>query len=121
MKKIYQILLLTILISSFSLQNKNVINENENTLGEVVTAIENSNFNYFIKQFQNNKLKVNQRIEGKTILILASIYDNPEMIRFLIQNGAHFNGECSKGFDAIYYAKIHKSYYALAELIVLKA
>ena len=87
MKKIYQILLLTILISSFSLQNKNVINENENTLGEVVTAIENSNFNYFIEQFQSNKLKVNQRIEGKTMLILASIYDNPEMIRFLIQNG----------------------------------
>jgi len=49
MKKTYQILLLTILISSFSLQNKNVINENENTLGEVVTAIENSNFNFFIE------------------------------------------------------------------------
>ena len=45
-------------------------------------------YNFFIEQFQSNKLKVNQRIEGKTMLILASIYDNPEMIRFLIQNGA---------------------------------
>ena len=57
MKKTYKILLLTILLSSFSLQNKNVINENENTLSEIVTAIENSNFNYFIQQFQSNKLK----------------------------------------------------------------
>lgn len=121
MKKTYQILLLTILISSFSLQNKNVINENENTLGEVVTAIENSNFNYFIEQFQSNTLRVNQRIDGKTMLILASIHDKPEMIRFLILNGAHFDGKCSNGYDAIHYAKIHKSYYALAELIVLKA
>ena len=52
MKKIYQILLLTILISSFSIQNKNVINENENTLGEVVTAIENSNFNTLLNNFK---------------------------------------------------------------------
>ena len=55
------------------------------------------------------------------MLILASIYDKPEMIRFLIQNGAHFDGQCSEGYDAIHYAKINKSYYALAELIVLKA
>lgn len=121
MKKIYQILLLTILICSFSIEDKNQINKNENILGEVVNAIENSNFSYFTEQFQKNTLKVNQTIDGKTMLILASIYDKPEMIRFLIQNGAHFNGECSKGFDAMYYAKIHKSYYALAELIVLKA
>ena len=37
--------------------------------------------------------------------MILAFYDNPEMIRFLIQNGAHFNGECSKGFDAMYYAK----------------
>ena len=55
------------------------------------------------------------------MLILASIHDKPEMIRFLILNGAHFDGKCSNGYDAIHYAKIHKSYYALAELIVLKA
>jgi len=119
MKKIYQILLLAILFSSFSFQNKNVANEN--ILGEVINAIENSNFNYFIEQFQSNTLRVNQRIDGKTMLILASIHDKPEMIRFLILNGAHFDGKCSNGYDAIYYAKIHKSYYALAELIVLKA
>ena len=44
-----------------------MINENEHTLGEVVTAIENNNFNYFIEQFQSNKLKVNQKFEGKTM------------------------------------------------------
>ena len=102
MKKIYQILLLAILISSFSLKDKN-----ENILGEVVNAIENSNFSYFIEQFQNNTLKVNQTIDGKTMLILASIYDKPEMIRFLIQNGAHFDGQCSEGYDALYLSLIH--------------
>jgi len=43
------------------------------------------------------------------------------MVNFLIQNGANLKTLCVNGFNAFQYAKKNKSYYALAELIVISA
>ena len=90
-------------------------------MNEVLLAIQSDNYQYFIESFAKGKLNVNQSINGKTILIYATILNKPEMIRLLIQSGAFFSAECSKGQTAMDYAYENNSYKALAELIVIAA
>tara|TARA_B100001996_G_C18666335_1_gene595023 strand:- start:2066 stop:2428 length:363 start_codon:yes stop_codon:yes gene_type:complete len=88
---------------------------------KITSAIENNDYTFFENAFKTKTLNVNQKINGKTLLIYASILDKPEMVNFLIQNGANLKTLCVNGFNAFQYAKKNKSHYALAELIVISA
>ena len=94
----------------------------ENKLeNEIIDAIKSDDYDYFITSFSEGELDVNQIINGKTLLIYASILNKPEMINLLISQGAFFSLECDDGYTAMDHAIKNNSIKAIAELIVISA
>ncbi len=88
---------------------------------KILNAIENENYNFIENSIDNNTTSPNARINGKTLLIYACIYDQPEMVLLLLSKGADLNLVCDLGMSAEEYAVMHNSIYALAQIIVVKA
>ncbi|RYJ44857.1 ankyrin repeat domain-containing protein [Flavobacterium beibuense] len=58
-----------------------------------------------VKKFIEYGVDVNETSNGKTPLMLAARYNNVEIIKLLVDNGAYVNAKDDKGFTALKYAE----------------
>ncbi|MBF01234.1 MAG: hypothetical protein CMP77_14845 [Flavobacterium sp.] len=69
-----------------------------------------------VKKFIEYGADVNEKSNGATPLMLAARYNQVEMIKLLLENGANLRLEDQKGFTAIKYAELSNAKEALAVL-----
>ena len=86
-----------------------------------VEAIKNENYELFESLLKEGKVNVNHLYNGKTFVIYACIYNKPEMVRILYNNGADIGIRCEDGYLPEDHAKANDSYHALSELVIIKA
>ena len=94
---------------------------NNNLEAQVLEAISNDNYQFIETKLDNYIIDPNAKINGKTLLIHACIYDKPEMVLLLLNKGASLNLPCDNGFTPEEHARINNSIYALAQIIIIKA
>lgn len=70
-----------------------------------------------VKKFIEYGVNVNDTSNGLTPLMLASRYNNVEIIKVLLANGANKKIKDEKGYDALKYAEMSKASDALEVLM----
>ena len=80
-----------------------------------------NNINDVKKILSSRKLSANSVIDGKPLLVHAVLSDNPNIVNLLVRYGAQpFTDVCSEGLNAMEWSIKSNSYFARAELIVIK-
>ena len=69
-----------------------------------------------VKKFIEYGVDVNETSNGKTPLMLAARYNNVEIMKLLIDNGAKVSAKDEKGYTALKYAEAANAQYAIAYL-----
>lgn len=93
----------------------------DNLESQLLKAISNDNYQFIETNINNSNIDANAKINGKTLLIHACIYDKPEMILLLLNKGASLNLPCDNGLTPEEHARLNNSIYALAQIIIIKA
>jgi ankyrin repeat protein len=116
MKKIIFFLLITnFSFASFDLNYNLSIEE------LMLKSIKSNNFDDVQKLLSSRKISARKVINGKPLLVHAVINDNPNIVNLLVRYGAQpFIDVCSDGLNAFEWSVKSNSYYARAELIVIK-
>ena len=84
-------------------------------------AIRNDNYSYLEEFFTKNPNLINERFDGKSLIIHSAILNKPEMIRLFFTLGVDINTRCEEGYSPEEHAMYNNSINALAEIIVIKA
>jgi len=116
MKKI----ILFLLITNFSFASLD-LNNNSSVEELMLKSIKSNNFDNVQKLLFERKISSRKIVDGKPLLVHAVINDNPNIVNLLIRFGAQpFIDVCSEGLNAMEWSVKSNSYYARAELIVIK-
>lgn len=86
-----------------------------------VEAIMKENYNLLDSLLKEGKVNINHFYNGKTFVIYAYIFNKPEVVRFLYNNGANVGIRCEDGYLPEDHAKANDSIHALSEIIIIKA
>ena len=89
---------------------------------QVLSAIQNEDYNKIENLIKSKKLSPHARINGKPLIIHAAIHDKAEMILLLANYGALLvEPFCDEGKDIMDHAIENKSIHAQAQLIIIRA
>lgn len=89
---------------------------------QVLSAIQNEDYNKIENLIKSEELSPHTRINGKPLIIHAAIHDKAEMILLLANYGALLvEPFCDEGKDIMDYAIENKSIHAQAQLIIIRA
>lgn len=92
-----------------------------NLEAQLVDAVANQDYVFVEKAIDTNLIDANTKINGKTLLIYACIYDQAEMVLLLLNKGAALDVPCELGYTPEEHAVMNNSIYALAQIIIVKA
>ena len=88
---------------------------------KLLDAVAHEDYIFVEQAIDTNLITPNKKIEGKTLLIYACIYDKAEMVLLLLNKGAALEMPCDEGLTAEEYAIINNSIHALAQIIIVKS
>ena len=93
----------------------------EITTDNIISAIENNDFEFIERIISKGLVDRNGLYDGKTLLIHAVIDDNAEMINVLVRKGCSLSVTGEDGYLPEECAKKLNKFHALAEIIVITA
>lgn len=89
---------------------------------ELLSAINEGNYNKVNSILTVNRIHASEKIDGKPLLVHAVIADKANIVYLLSLRGAQLYADyCDEGYNAMDWAKKSGSYYARAELIMIAA
>ena len=86
-----------------------------------VDAIMSEDYNLLDSLLKEGKVNVNHLYNGKTFVIYACIFNKPEIVRFLYNNGADIGIRCEDGYLPEDHANANNAIHALSEIVIIKA
>ncbi|MDC0210613.1 hypothetical protein OAJ91_02665 [Flavobacteriaceae bacterium] len=113
-------LIFLLFVSQFAFASIN-LNSNNSVEELMLKSIKSNNLDEVKKLLSSRKLSARSVIDGKPLLVHAVLNDNANVVNLLIRYGAQpFTDICSEGLNAMEWSKKSNSYFARAELIVIK-